>query len=118
MSMQVWRIFLMFGALVGLGLLAQPSAYARPPIAVSAASDCAMMGLENVVDGATEAIDCQDPKLGCVSGMPCISPLYRSEGTLQSPSPLQSDYLYTKLASREPLSACRGPEPPPPQLRS
>lgn len=117
--MQVWRLFLMLGALVGLGLLAQPSAYARPTIAVSAASDCEMMGLDSAVDGATEkAIDCHDPKLGCVSGMPCISPLYWPEGTLQSPSPLQSDYLYTKLASREALSASRGPEPPPPQLHS
>lgn len=117
--MQVWRLFLMLGALVGLALLAQPSAYARPTIAASATSDCEMMGLESAVDGATEkTIDCQDPKLGCVSGMPCISPLYRPEGTLQSPSPLQSDYLYTKLASKDPLSSSRGPEPPPPQLRS
>ena len=116
--MQVWRLFLMFGALLGSGLSAQPSAYARPTIAVSAASHCEMMGLDTANDSATEkVIDCEDPKLGCVTGTPCTSPLHRPEGTLLSPSPIQCDYLYTKLSSKEPLSSSRGPEPPPPQSR-
>ena len=119
--MQVLRLLVLFGAIFGLGLFIQPSAYAsaHPAIAASAVSHCGMMNADRTAgDMSQEEGECEDMQVDCVFTTACISPLQRPDETSFGRSPVQGEHLYARLSSDEPLTSSRGPEPPPPQLHS
>lgn len=116
--MQVPRLFSFCCALFAFGLFLQPSAYAAAysADAASAASHCAMMNVDGTADDTSqEEGECEDMQFDCVLGAACFSPLYKPEETSFARSAIQCDRLYAPLSSDEPLTASRGPEPPPPQ---
>ena len=118
--MRVLRVLALF--LVGCGLFVQSSAYAaaRPTAPVSMEAPCQDMMMEQAETAAPDDDEgrCKGMRLDCLVAMSCIAPLFAS-GEIAPVSPAAAGaHAYAPWQAAAWLGASRGPEPPPPQMRS
>lgn len=117
--MQVPRLLAL--VLIGLGLFVQSSAYAaaRPAAPISMDRHCQemMQQAENGVVGSDEE-PCTEKRLDCLVAMNCIAPLFLTDSIVPTSLLAAERQAYAPLPASARLRSLRGPEPPPPEMRS
>lgn len=72
---------------------------------------------ENAASGDDEG-RCTEMRLDCLVAMNCIAPLFASDEIAPVLPAAAGERAYTPLRTAAWLGSSRGPEPPPPQMRS